>query len=82
MELIIEIPVGGGVAKIDVFPDHTVGEVKEQVCEKFGLQPQVNALMFGGYVLDDSQTIGSSGIHEGARLALLPYDLIAGTVIT
>lgn len=84
MRLFIEIPVGQGPAgsgEIEVLPEHTVGEVKQQVCVQFGIpQPENYALMYAGQVLHDSSGIGSTGVTENARLALLPWDIIAGSI--
>jgi len=77
MRLFTQIPIGPktGLGEIDVLPEHTVGEVKEQVCASFHIAPQTVNLMYGGQVLDDVSTISSVGITENAQLALMPYNI-------
>lgn len=80
MKLFVQAPIGPqtGLAEIDVIPDHTVAEVKQQVCQSFGVDQSTVALMYGGAILDESSTIARSGIPENAQLALMPYNIIGG----
>jgi hypothetical protein len=81
MKLFVQAPIGPttGLAEIDVLPEHTVGEVKDQVCASFGVDVTTVGLMYGGVVLDDTLTISQAGIPENAQLALMPWDIIAGS---
>lgn len=80
MKLFVQAPIGPqtGLAEIDVIPDHTVAEIKQQVCTSFGVDPTTVALMYGGAILDESTTVGRLGIPENAQLALMPYNIIGG----
>ena len=80
MKLFIQAPIGPqtGLAEIDVIPDHTIGEIKQQVCSSFGVDPSTVALMYGGAILDEGITVARSGIPENAQLALMPYNIIGG----
>ena len=80
MKLFVQAPIGPqtGLAEIDVIPDHTVGEIKQQVCTSFGVDPATVALMYGGIILDVSSTVSKAGIPENAQLALMPYNIIGG----
>jgi len=80
MKLFIQAPIGPqtGLAEIDVIPDHTVAEIKAQVCQSFGVDPTTVALMYGGAILDESTTIARLNIPENAQLALMPYNIIGG----
>lgn len=80
MKLFIQAPIGPqtGLAEIDVIPDHTVGEIKQQVCTSFGVDPSTVALMYGGAILDENNTVSRLGIPENAQLALMPYNIIGG----
>ncbi len=80
MKLFIQAPIGPqtGLAEIDVLPDHTIGEIKQQVCTSFGVDQTTVALMYGGVLLDDSLTVAKAGIPENAQLALMPYSIIGG----
>jgi len=80
MKLFIQAPIGPqtGLAEIDVLPDHTIGEIKQQVCTSFGVDQTTVALMYGGVLLDDSTTVARAGIPENAQLALMPYSIIGG----
>jgi len=80
MKLFIQAPIGPqtGLAEIDVLPDHTIGEIKQQVCTSFGVDQTTVALMYGGVLLDDSMTVARAGIPENAQLALMPYNIIGG----
>jgi len=80
MKLFIQAPIGPqtGLAEIDVLPDHTIGEIKQQVCISFGVDQTTVALMYGGVLLDDSTTVARAGIPENAQLALMPYNIIGG----
>ena len=82
MKLFIQAPIGPqtGLAEIEVIPDHTIGEVKQQVCSSFGIDQTTVALMYGGVVLDESMTITSAGIPESAQLALMPQNIIGGNL--
>lgn len=82
MKLFIQAPIGPqtGLAEIEVIPDHTIGEVKQQVCSSFGIDQTTVALMYGGVVLDESMTIISAGIPESAQLALMPQNIIGGNL--
>jgi hypothetical protein len=81
MKLFIQAPIGPqtGLAEIDVIPDHTVAEIKQQVCTSFGVDPTTVALMYGGAILDENTTVARSGIPENAQLALMPYNIIGGS---
>lgn len=80
MRLFVQAPIGPqtGLAEIEVIPDHTIGEIKQQVCASFGIDPSTVALMYGGVVLDDSTTVAKAGIPENAQLALMPYNIVGG----
>jgi hypothetical protein len=80
MRLFIQAPIGPqtGLAEIEVLPEHTFGEIKQQVCASFGVDQSTVALMYGGMILDDNMTVASSGIPENAQLALMPYNIIGG----
>ncbi|MEM2895971.1 MAG: ubiquitin-like domain-containing protein [Candidatus Bathyarchaeia archaeon] len=80
MRLFIQAPIGPqtGLAEIEVLPDHTFGEIKQQVCTSFGVDQSTVALMYGGMILDDSMTVAGSGVPENAQLALMPYNIIGG----
>jgi len=80
MKLFIQAPIGPqtGLAEIDVLPDHTIGEIKQQVCTSFGVDQTTVALMYGGVLLDDSMTVARAGIPDNAQLALMPYNIIGG----
>jgi len=80
MKLFVQAPIGPqtGLAEIDVIPDHTVGEIKQQVCQSFNVDPSTVALMYGGAILDEGSTVARLGIPENAQLALMPYNIIGG----
>jgi hypothetical protein len=80
LKLFVQAPIGPqtGLAEIDVIPDHTIGEIKQQVCTSFGVDAGSVALMYGGIILDESNTISQAGIPENAQLALMPYNIIGG----
>jgi len=80
MKLFIQAPIGpqSGLAEIDVLPDHTISEIKQQVCGSFGIDQTTVSLMYGGVMLDDSISVGAAGIPENAQLALMPYNIIGG----
>jgi hypothetical protein len=80
MKLFVQAPIGPqtGLAEIEVIPDHTIGEIKQQVCASFGVDPSTVALMYGGMVLDEGTTVSHAGIPENAQLALMPYNIIGG----
>ena len=80
MKLFIQAPIGpqSGLAEIDVLPDHTIGEVKQQVCSSFGIDQSTVTLMYGGVNLEDGITVAAAGIPENAQLALMPYNIIGG----
>ena len=80
MKLFVQAPIGPqtGLAEIDVIPDHTIGEIKQQVCTSFGVDPATVALMYGGFILDETSTVSKAGIPENAQLALMPYNIIGG----
>lgn len=80
MKLFIQAPIGPqtGLAEIDVIPDHTIAEIKQQVCNSFNIDQSTVALMYGGVVLDENSTIASAGIPENAQLALMPQNIIGG----
>ena len=82
MKLFIQAPIGPqtGLAEIEVIPDHTIAEVKQQVCNSFGIDQGNVALMYGGIVLDEHMTINSAGIPENAQLALMPQNIIGGNL--
>jgi hypothetical protein len=81
MKLFIQAPIGPqtGLAEIDVIPDHTIAEIKQQVCTSFGVDSTTVALMYGGAILDESTTVARSGIPENAQLALMPFNIIGGS---
>ena len=72
------VATGSGLAEIEVLPIHTIGEIKAQICEAFGLDPNTVLLMYAGNILDENMTIAQLGIPDSARLALMPYDIIGG----
>ncbi len=80
MKLFVQAPIGPqtGLAEIEVIPDHTIAEIKQQVSKSFDIDPASVALMYGGVVLDDNMTIVAAGIPENAQLALMPYNIIGG----
>ena len=80
MKLFVQAPIGPqtGLAEIDVIPDHTVAEIKQQVCQSFNVDPSTVALMYGGAILDESTSIARLGIPENSQLALMPYNIIGG----
>lgn len=80
MRLFVQAPIGPqtGLAEIEVIPDHTIGEIKQQVCNSFGIDASTVALMYAGTVLDDNTTVGQAGIPENAQLALMPYNIVGG----
>jgi len=80
LKLFVQAPIGPqtGLAEIDVLPDHTIGEVKQQVCASFGVDQSTVALMYAGVILDESMTISGAGIPENAQLALMPYNIVGG----
>ena len=80
MKLFIQAPIGPqtGLAEIEVIPEHTIGEVKQQVCSSFGVDPSTVSLMYGGMVLNDDSTVVQSGIPENAQLALMPHNIVGG----
>ena len=80
MKLFVQAPIGPqtGLAEIDVIPDHTVAEIKQQVCQSFNVDSSTVALMYGGAILDESTTVARLGIPENAQLALMPYNIIGG----
>jgi hypothetical protein len=80
LKLFVQAPIGPqtGLAEIDVIPDHTIGEIKQQVCTSFGVDSATVALMYGGTILDESSTVSKAGIPENAQLALMPYNIIGG----
>jgi len=80
LKLFVQAPIGPqtGLAEIEVIPEHTVGEVKQQVCASFGIDPSTVSLMYGGMVLSDDSTIIQAGIPENAQLALMPYNIVGG----
>lgn len=82
MKIFVQAPIGPqtGLAEIDVLPEHTVWEIKQNVCNEFGVDPGTVALMYGGIILDDNTTVASAGIPENAQLALMPYSIIGGTL--
>jgi hypothetical protein len=80
MKLFVQAPIGPqtGLAEIEVIPDHTIAEIKQQVSKSFDIDPASVALMYGGVVLDDNVTVVAAGIPENAQLALMPYNIIGG----
>ena len=80
MKLFVQAPIGPqtGLAEIEVIPDHTISEIKQQVSKSFDIDPSSVALMYGGVVLDDNMTVVAAGIPENAQLALMPYNIIGG----
>lgn len=80
MKLFVQAPIGPqtGLAEIEVIPDHTIAEIKNQVSKSFDIDPSSVALMYGGVVLDDNMTVVAAGIPENAQLALMPYNIIGG----
>ncbi len=69
MKLFIQAPIGPqtGLAEIDVIPDHTIAEIKQQVCNSFNIDQSTVALMYGGVVLDENSTINAAGIPENSQ---------------
>lgn len=80
MKLFVQAPIGPqtGLAEIEVIPDHTIAEIKQQVSKSFDIDPSSVALMYGGVVLDDNMTVVAAGIPENAQLALMPFNIIGG----
>ena len=78
MKLFVQAPIGPQTGLAEIIPDHTVGEIKQQVCTSFGVDPATVALMYGGIILDESSTVSKVGIPENAQLALMPYNIIGG----
>lgn len=80
MKLFIQAPIGPqtGLAEIEVIPDHTIGEIKQQVCASFGVDSNAAALMYGGIILDEKVPVARLGIPENSQLALMPYTIVGG----
>ncbi len=80
MRLIIQAPIGeeAGLAEIDILPSHTIGEIKYEICNAFGIDPNTTAMMYGGEILDENATVAQLGISESAQIALMPLDIIGG----
>lgn len=83
MKIFVQIPIGPstGLAEVDVLPEHTIGEIKQQICASMSLDVTTVALMYGGNILDDNLTIAQAGIPENAQIALMPLDIIAGASV-
>ena len=83
MKLIIQAPIGdeAGLAEIDILPTHTIGEVKYEVCNAFGIDPNTTAMMYGGEILDENATVAQLGIAESAQIALMPLDIVGGAYV-
>jgi hypothetical protein len=83
MKIFVQIPIGPstGLAEVDVLPEHTIGEIKQQICSAMQIDPTTVALMYGGSILDDSLTVAQAGIPENAQIALMPWDIIAGSSV-
>ena len=81
MKLFVQAPIGPqtGLAEIEVIPEHTVGEVKQQVCTSFSVDPATVSLMYGGMVLNDDITVQQAGIPENGQLALMPHNIVGGS---
>jgi hypothetical protein len=80
MRIVVQAPIGeqAGLAEIDVKPDHTIKEVKAEVCKAFGIDKRGVALMYGGEVLDERKTVSQLGITESSQLAIMPLDIVGG----
>ena len=80
MKVIVQAPIGeeAGLAEIDVQPNHTIRQVKKEVCKAFGIEGSSVALMYGGEVLDENRTIQELGIAENSQLAIMPLDIVGG----
>ena len=80
MKIFVQIPIGPstGLAEVDALPEHTIGEIKQQICTSMSLDATTVALMYSGNILDDNMTIAQIGIPENAQIALMPWDIIAG----
>lgn len=83
MKIFVQIPIGPttGLAEVDVLPEHTIGEIKQQICTSMSLDVTTVALMYGGNLLDDNLTVAQAGIPENAQIALMPLDIIAGASV-
>lgn len=80
MKVMVQAPIGeeAGLAEIDVSPNHTIRELKREVCQAFGIDGSGVALMYGGEVLDENRTINELGITENSQLAIMPLDIVGG----
>ncbi|UCF08797.1 MAG: hypothetical protein JSW28_03650 [Thermoplasmata archaeon] len=80
MKVMIQAPIGeeAGLAEIDVSPQHTIRDVKREVCKAFGIAGSTVALMYGGEVLDENKTIQELGITENSQMAIMPLDIVGG----
>jgi len=80
LKLFVQVPIGpqSGLAEIEALPDHTIGEVKRQVCASFGVDAASTALMYGGIILDEKAPLTRVGVPENGQLALMPYTIVGG----
>jgi hypothetical protein len=80
MKVMVQAPIGeeAGLAEIDVQPNHTIREVKREVCRAFGIDGAGVALMYGGEVLNENKTVSELGITENSQLAIMPLDIVGG----
>lgn len=73
MKLFIQAPIEPQprLLEIDVLPDLTIYEIKQQICEILRLNQSTMTLMYGEVILDDSMIIAAAGIPENAQLTLI-----------
>ncbi len=63
----------GNNATLSVSPSDTIAQLKSQICEKTGILPHLQDLLYNGTLLDNQEaTIFSYDIQNWARLILLP----------
>ena len=80
LKIYVQMPIGysSGLVEVETEPEHTLAEVKREVCAAEGINPNNMALMYGGEVLKERKTLKELGIEDGATLALMPLDIIGG----
>jgi len=75
--------VGGPVSKlflVEVRPEHTIGEIKEVICNAVMSPPHRVVLMWGGLMLDGDRSVADVGLSENSRLALMPTNIMGGCI--
>lgn len=80
MLVTIEAPIGAedALVEVDILASHTIGDVKFQVSQALGVDPNTVSLVYGGEPLDDNLTVGQAGILDRSRLALMPFNMKGG----